>query len=409
MKKCVALILAALLMISVAACGDKTPAATSPEPTNASTAATAAPAETDSATTDAAPATSATSAEAGTTTGLAGYWEDDVDPFAREKYSICYAMPAQSVMHENFIAAMKKFESILNFEILSTSAESNTDTYINNLYIMASKDIDGFLIDAEQTINERTKEVLNELAIPYVAFITILLDDDDLVNAPAVILDGYDCGQKMGEWFCNNYQSYWGDIDPNDIAIVDLTMPSAIDLHPRALGALDTFKKYFPDGTNQYYEVDMVNQQFTAEGAYDALSPVLTTHPEVKYWWIIAIMDFALGQGSARLVDALGYQDKAIVTSIGLDVSQTDWENGYTGPWISLGISPYATTIPAIVGVIALIDGRTTEDTLWKELARPNDKYGNKYGIWYIETQMVTYETFRAYLDGIIDKYGLEV
>jgi hypothetical protein len=396
MKKSIALFLAFLLVFALVACAKSTttpPAGTSAPP---------------AATPDAPPAgggDAPPAPPAGGGSGSVGYWDDDVDHNARPKLKICYAMPAQSIMHEMFITAMTNFQDRMNFEIVTSSADSNTDTYINNLYIMAGNGVDGFFVDSDPNINERIKEVLDEIGIPYLAFIQVLLDDDGLVMAPVVMLDGYDCGVKQADWFYDNYKDYWGDIDTTKIMMVDITITVAPDMHLREIGAVETFKKHFPNN-DKFVELDMVNQMLTADAAYDMLNPVITTHPEVEYWYISALVDF-YGQGAARLVDALGLENRAIVTSTGIDVAQSDWANGYKGPWASLGISNYDTCVPALAGLIALCDGRATIDTLWKERAIPGDHYGNKYGIWYVETKMVTYKTCEQYVNAIQTKYGV--
>jgi hypothetical protein len=49
--------------------------------------------------------------------------------------------------------------------------------------------------------------------------------------------------------------------------------------------------------------------------------------------------------------------------------------NGYQGSWVSASvISDYQYTIPAICGLIALMDGKATADTLWSSKRAAGDK-----------------------------------
>ncbi|MDR2356959.1 MAG: hypothetical protein LBD92_02590 [Oscillospiraceae bacterium] len=335
-----------------------------------------------------------------------GYWEDDVDHQARETYELCYAMPAISVMHEMFMTAFRTFEDKLNFKLLTSSSDSNNEVYLQNLEVMASRGVDGFFVDSDQNISVRVKEVLEELGVPYVCFVQIMLDAQGHMAAPAVVLNGYDCGVKQADWFYANYRSYWPDVADTDIAYLDLTFTNSPDFKARTDGVYDKFREYFPDN-DLFFELDMVNHMPTADEAYDMVTPMFTTNPDVKYWYVTASAEM-FGQGVARAAEALNMEDRVVVTSVGIDIIQTEWADGYEGCWAaSLGISNYDTCMPALVGLIALCDGRATPDTLWKERAVPGDAFGDNYGIWYVETQMVTARTYRDYLDGILAKYGV--
>jgi ABC-type sugar transport system substrate-binding protein len=331
----------------------------------------------------------------GTAGDLVGYWEDDVDYFSREPYNLCYAMPAISIMHETFMEAFRELESQKNFKLVTSSGDNNTETYLQNLEIMAAGDVDGFLVDSEPTIRVRTKEILDDLDIPYLAFIQTLFDDNDHADAPVVMLSSYDCGEKQAQWFIDNYKTYLPDAAPEEIALLPITITTSPDFFGRSQGAIDLWSSTMGIEP-KVVTLDLVNQ---AMDAIDSLvNTIITTNPDVKYWWIISTTDM-FATGPARAIEALNLNDKTIITSVGLDFSRVEWEAGYEGCWkATLGISTYDTVGPAIAGLIALIDGRTTPDTIWKERAKPNDMYGNKYGIWYVETEMVTKETYAQFL-----------
>lgn len=332
----------------------------------------------------------------------AGYWDDDVDWYARDPYTFCYAMPAQTIMHEGFIQIFEKYQEKFNYKFVTSNANNDTDQYIQNLYVMAQTGVDGFFIDCDENINLRAVEVLDEIGIPYLSFVSKLVDTDGKAIAPMTLLRGYDCGFKQFDWFFENYKKYWGDIDTSKIVGVEMTFTNTRDFYERSHGATMKFEEAFPG--NEVILLDMVNQQIASDAGYNMLNPVITTRPDVEYWYIWTCIEW-YGQGAARLIEALDMEDRAIVTSVGIDTAQVDWANGYDGPWASLGIANYDTVCPAIMGMLALCDGRATMDTLWKERAVEDDTYGTDFGIWYTETKMVDSGTYKQYLDDMRVKY----
>jgi hypothetical protein len=77
-----------------------------------------------------------------------------------------------------------------------------------------------------------------------------------------------------------------------------------------------------------------------------------------------------------------------------------DWENGYEGCWVS-GVY-YAQAIfaePLVCGLIAILDGRATPETLWGPYIKP----GETYPVYPVDTRILTKTTYQAYLDEIAD------
>jgi hypothetical protein len=65
-----------------------------------------------------------------------------------------------------------------------------------------------------------------------------------------------------------------------------------------------------------------------------------------------------------------------------------------------VGISSYQYSAPAICGLISLLDGKTTRDTLWADKkAAPGDKYGT----FNVSNQVITKDTYKKYFGDIAD------
>jgi len=400
MKKVAAIFIAIVLVFGFTACA-KTATTTSPslppEESNASAPATAVESAS-------APEASA-SIDASSSGTYQGYYEDDVDHYARETYTLCYAMPAETSMHNGFMTGFKQLEKKFNVEVVSSNANNNNDMFIQNLEIMAPK-VDGFFVDSQYAIHNRVKEVLTELNKPYVAFLEGLFDDDFKVNAPAVIQNGIQTGAVQADWFAENYKKIWGDIDVTQICVVSIISSTYDEFANRGKGAVDQFKKLFPDNT-MFQQIDMTGKGMSADAAYQMVTPVITTQPDIKYWYITSATD-VWAQGATRAVEAANMDKNTIVTANGNDVLYKEWDSGYDGCWKA--VSTYANLelcAPAVAGLVALLDGRASFDTIWKELARPGDPYGDKYGIFYVDNNMVTKDDYMVYESNVAKKLGL--
>ena len=306
MKKVVAIILAGVLVLGLIACAS-TSTSTSPSAAASGTA----PKASESAS---APASAAASASAGSASAPAspsgtfpGYITDKADHAARKTYTLCYAMPAETSMHDGFLAGFKQFEKKFNCKIVSSNANSNNDAFLDNLEVMAPK-VDGFFVDSQFAIHNRVKEVLTELKKPYVAFFEALFDDKNQVVAPCVVSDGYTNGKAQADWVAENYKKYFGDIDPAQICVLDLYTSTYVEFANRAKGATEEFKKKFPT-TTLYQHLDMTGKGVGADAAYNMITPIITTQPNIKYWWITCAND-GWGQGAARAVESAKMEKK---------------------------------------------------------------------------------------------------
>jgi ABC-type sugar transport system substrate-binding protein len=399
MKKVLSLVLAVLLAVSLLSCkgSDSGGAGTSTPPP-----ATSAPAAPPAGGEPAAPPAGGGSAD-----GFPGYITDPVDHFARDKYKFVYAMTGMSIIQEMMIRAMGVLAERFNFELIESNSDSNNEVYLQNLETMAVTGVNGFLIDGDPNISVRIKEVLEDLGIPYVAIVTMMMDENNKVAGPSVTIDSYNSGKLQADWFNENWKTYWPDVKPEEIAYLDLALTTSPDIYRRSLGCRETFQKDFPEAT-QFFEIDMINApSMMADGAYDMTVPVITTNPDVKYWYVHCALQF-FAQGVARAVEAYDMEDRVLITTSGLDILMSEWETGYDGCWVAAEhLSNFETCAPTILGLIAIADGRATEDSLWRERAIPGDLFGSDYGIWYVESKVVTKADYIEYSDSILAKYGI--
>jgi ABC-type sugar transport system substrate-binding protein len=392
-KKIVALLLALLMVFSLFACAKEEQAAPSASPSAASS---PSPAETPSPTESTAPGGSP-----GAAAGAIGYITDEVDHSARDTYKLAYFYYAALTLEKAHFDAMQKMQDRLNIEVTDFSANDNADMFIQNLETASTQGFDGYIIEPNADIHARIFEVATELEIPFIYTVNAYRDETGANLVPTIILDQYKNGNTQVQWFLDHFNDYWPTAEAKDIALMSLEFSSNPDLALRSAGVKDKFAELFPG--NPSYVGDMAGQKIDAQIAYDQVAAILTAHPEVKYWFINgAIENF--GQGAARAAEGLAKEDIILIVTSGANVLPLEWDAGYEGSWVaSYAVFNYNYVVPALCGLIALIDGRATPETLWAEVRAP----GDKATAYVAGDQMVTIDTYKTVMADIEKSFGI--
>jgi len=335
------------------------------------------------------------------TTTHVGYWDDPVDHHARETYNIIYYSYSSDASIDRWYEAMVKCEEYLNVKVDFQTANSDSERFNNNIELLANK-YDGMIVAHDKPSEVSAFEILSGIDTPWISFSTPFLDEDMHANWPCVTLDGYAAGRLTTQWLIDNYKDYWGEIDTSKLGYVTVTL-STLDLfYPRSDASEELFNATFPEGL--YIEGDVpMGQAFTAESAYNMISAYVSAHPEIEYWWFNSVaMMFA--PGVARAIETLGISDKALITCCESNTAVTEWDSGYTGSWVSAaGIAEPLFACPALAGIVALIDGRATPETLWADTKR--EPYGDDYAIYPLEIGMITQQDYKDYFAAVDARY----
>jgi ABC-type sugar transport system substrate-binding protein len=389
-KKTVALVLAVLIVFSLFACAKEEPVSSASPSASSSPSPAASPSPTDSA----APSPS-------TAAGTVGYITDEVDHNARDTYKFAYFYYAALTLEKAHFEAMTKLQERLNFTVNDFSANDNADMFIQNMETASSQGFDGYIIEPNADIHDRIYEVANELGIPFIYTVNAYRDENKANLVPTIILDQYKNGNTQTQWFFDHFKDYWPTVETKDIALMSLEMSSNPDLVLRSSGVKDKFAELFPG--NPVYVGDMAGQKIDAQIAYDQVAAILTAHPEVKYWFIDgAIENF--GQGAARAAEGLAKEDVILIVTSGANVLPIEWDAGYDGSWVSsYAVFNYNYVVPALCGLIAIVDGRATQETLWAELRAP----GDKATAYVAGDQMVTKDTYKTVMQDIEKSFGI--
>ena len=167
----------------------------------------------------------------------------------------------------------------------------------------------------------------------------------------------------------------------------------------RAVGAESKFKELLPG--NRLVQLDMT-QDVSQDSAFNQASATFSANPDVKYWWVTNSIE-THAQGVARAIDTLGINDKVLMVDVGSDIMVSEWNNGYDGAWKAcLATSNYQYMSASACGVISMLDGKSTPESLWASQKAP----GDKCTFLPLPNTMLTKDTYKAWFNKFASMAG---
>lgn len=331
----------------------------------------------------------------------AGYYDDDVDHFARDAYEFAYCYTASSALTDAYIQAWERMMPKYNFTLRQVTGEGNQEDYVQNLEVALDDGVDGLILDCDPTINSRVYEIVQDFDTPHVAILNPFTDADGHNLIPCVMLDNYSAGYDSVVYYAESYKDYWGDVElTNNIGLLNMGWSTSPPFVDRINGSADAFAEYFPDG--KIVEADGVTAgTLNSETGYDLASQFINANPEIEYWIVFACLeDYA--QGAARFTETTGKADNFLIINVGNQLLPLEFAAGYEGNWhASYGVPNVAYAGPALCGLIAIADGRATQDSLWKDQRAE----GDICTALYAEPVMVTIDNYETFTDEIFALY----
>lgn len=400
MKKLLALLLVSLMIFSLAACSGKTDTSdtssqpSSPPPSEEPPPASSAP--------DDIPENGAPVKNPSANANSIGYFTDGVDPNSRDTYDIVWAYMRPMALFLNIRDALTSLEPVFNVKITDYCANSDIDEMIQNIEIFADQGYDGYIIVIDASANMRIKEVLDDTGLPYIDILNSVRDSNGSAIVHCIGMEGITVGREMTKWLFDNYKKHWGEIDTSKLGLLNFTFSPNEDFHDRFNGNSEMFQELAPGNTN-IFDADGVTGGLNEETGYDLASAILASHPEVEYWFIPACLEL-YAQGAMRAAESLGMQDRVLISAVNSEVLTALWDSGYEGCWVScVASAPYQYAAPALSGIVSLLNGTETFDSLWSSIRKPSDELT----FYEIATEIVTKDTYLDYFEYVRSESGL--
>lgn len=403
MKKALSVLLAIVMVFTLFACSNSNSGTSSSPSPAASPSASPASAAPD---TSAPPASESPSAAVDPSVNAdeIGFFNSGVDPKSRDTYHIVWAYTYSLMLFEKMGQVFKDYQDKLNVEVTPMTAENDMDKYLINIETFAEQGADGFLIVLDPATKFRIIEVLEETGCPYIALFNSARNEAGNSLVPTVGTDQKNAGATTMQWLADNYKTYWGDIDTSKLGLMAFTLSVSPDLNDRAVITEEVFANLFPKNKDLIFRADAVTGTGAASDiAYNMASTIFSGQPNVDYWFVTCTLEM-YGQGVARAVEALGMEDKVLIVDIGSDILCSEWDTGYDGSWKScLGMSNYLYAAPAICGLVSILDGKSTPESLWPSFKKPGD-----VAAFYTTTyEMLLKDTYKDYFNGIAEQAGM--
>ena len=379
MKKVISMLLAALLMFTLFACG--TTATTSPSTSvnPAKESASSAPSSAPSATPSSAPSTAQSAApEPSADPNHIGYWDDAIasNPFARKTYKIAFCHQMDLGTYDNLFATLQKCAKKLNFTVTNSTGKGDADAFINLLTTTIDQGVDGFVLWSNIDNQVRSNEIVTEANVPFITPLNSCRDENGSNTIPAVGFDGVEAGKAITAWCLDDYKKSIGDINKTDTAFLVCTFSLLAELEDRANGAKEEFLRQNPGFEDNIFTIDMLGTNFSIEDAYDKAAATFAAHAEFKHWIVISGGE-EWGVGAARALEAIEKDKGSIIGTVNNDIAfGGEWDDPMKTPEWRATMPIYANVYGPMVaaGLVALIDGRATPETLWLADRAPGDK-----------------------------------
>lgn len=399
MRKITAFIVAALMAFSLFACAGKTTPGASPGGE------TSAPASASGTETSAAPSADQSPSASGSpeAAGPVGFITDKADHFDREPYKVEFIYGVTCGQTANFTDALTKLSKKMNFTLTSFSSEMDIDKYMNEIQTQINLGVDGFVFSPPFEALQRQDELCKEANIPYVNSLNAYTDENGYTLSPTVTFDGYLAGANLTKWLVENYKNYFKDAELKDIGYIIIDFSVSAEFSTRANGAKDEYLKLYPELEKNIYHVDLVDLGFSIDSGYTKTAATLAAHADVPYWFIFGVSeDFVVG--AARAVEAAAKTDTTILISTGSDICFDAWTAPDNTPgWVAT-VPIYKTDfcVPLAAGLVALMDGRATPETLWEGVLKDGDKAAQ----YLVPVSVVTRDNFKDFIvqsDAVMD------
>ena len=409
MKKALAILIVIVLALTLFACGDGNTNENSGGGTNTTPSGST---NTSPSGTNTSPSGGLDTAPSGSTGGevgdpsvnanTIGFFMDDVDPYSRETYTIVWAYMRPMQLFLNIRDALVSMESVFNVKFIDYCANSDIDAMIQNIEIYADQGVDGYIIVIDASANQRIKEVLDGTGLPYIGVLNSVRDSSGAATVHLIGMEGITVGREMTSWLFDNYKTYWGEIDTSKLGLLNFTFSPNADFHDRYLGNEAFFKEKLP-GNSNIFPADGVTGGLNEETGYDLAAALFAANPQVEYWFVPACLEL-YAQGAMRAAENLGIDDRVLIIATNSDVLAALWDSGYEGCFVAcVASTAYQYGAPALSGLVSLMNGTSTFDSLWSGIRLPTDIL-TFYEIGY---EVVTKDTYQDYFDFVRRESGL--
>ncbi|MDR0490628.1 MAG: substrate-binding domain-containing protein [Oscillospiraceae bacterium] len=351
------------------------------------------------------------------TTGEIGFYNPDFDYNQNPRYKFCYLRYTNSPLYEDFANSFIVWASKMNVELDIKDTGGDNDLFISMIETLANQGYDGVLTDPDSTTYSAVVAKCREVGIPFMPVMGLPKDEAGHLLNPHVGFDYYQVGVKMGEWLVDYQKKTWPDAKPEEIGVLGVDFSIVPEISVRIDGALSVINEAYPgivdridrlNDSGRYYHADTIIDTLNSATAYKVSGAILSTHPEIRYWLIVACID-DFGDGSVTAAMDAGLNGRVVAISMGGPGLVAQWDSGeitdFKASFSSIG-PIYAE--PIFCGLYAMVRGEATAETLWNP-EWVNSARGETYAQLLLPTIILEYENYKQYRMWVCEYCGQEI
>ena len=349
------------------------------------------------------------------------HYDKNYDYTQNPQYHMSYMAASADVLYQQSADAYQHWCDQLNLIWDGfVSSQGDSDTFLTNIVTYIDQGTQMLVMDPDITtypaIYETIKPYVDKGQVVWLSQMGAPRDyeaTDHLPNgnllAPFVGFDyvqgGEVCAQNLLDWLKANYP----DVKYDEVGFVSYTFSLSPPLDERRMGAENVWLAL--DGVEpekNYFVVDTVSYGMNMQGAIDGMSPVLSTHPDIKYWLVFGLLD-DLAMGAASVLGDAGLTETSCTNAIGGAGLQTQLDAGQETAFRYAYALPNALYAEPLIGALyAFINGWCTPDTIWPSWVCPNDcgPDGHTYAQMPLPSWFIDKDNYKAFYSWCDDYTG---
>jgi len=418
MKKLIALILVAAMVLSLAACGSSdTPSGGGSTPQT----------EAAGGETDAAPADDSGSEGGSTVSGdiypnanpdgslnldTVALVDPDYDYSQNPRYQVCYIASSSTALYAKSGEYIDILCDQMNMEYMGfSSSEGDNDMYMTLLQQALDAGYDIFILDPDSTTFPTVAALMDEY--PDAVWASQMSPARDGAEGegipsggnlihPSIGFSNYDAGwkqmEKLFEWMNETYP----DADWSEVGCLSMDFSASPLLYERTAAALDYWAEYAPEeAQDNIFDADCTAAGITQQGAIDVCGPIISNHTDIKYWLVQGNID-DWAQGACTAIKSAGLEDTSCAVTFGGATIEAQWDAGVYDCFRYALTSASVQYVGTCLGACyAVKNGWATMETLWPSWVKSSDHggEGHTYATFLVPTFWEDQDTYQYFLE----------
>ena len=408
MKKVLAILLAVLMLVSLAACGNKTTpdsnqGNTPNQPSNPSQGEQNNP-----------PAQGDDGPSGPTAPKEAGYYDPDFDYTQYPKYKVAFLSTTAGETWDVFDVAYAHWAERMNIDYTHIWAPStySIDEFLSGLETFIDQGYDGIIMEPSTGV-VRAAQILDQAGVPWVTGLAVPRDDttNEMIH-PAIGFDNYESGKMILDRLVQWKEETWPDVPWEKVGLLCLDFSWSFEIHQRVLGMEERWAELFPE-FGEYNPDTSINPKnvfigdiATATNPDQTAAQNLTTqqlsNPGDIEVWLVGTPADLYSQGAANAAALMNMTDRVCTACQGGSVLPIGWDQGVDDAWRFALYTPQGLTGELVIAQLwAYMSGTATPDTIYQDWVNVNDHGGDGHSYAFIMTplQFLERDTYKQYLE----------